>query len=135
MKLKCMCVLFYDIARFKKGSYETTNKIITVRPSLFEKISVAVPEGIKAYGYKKDKLLFLIDVKHLLAVSWEQCFAGTISEKTLQDFASKFGLMSRDKTWKFLGARGMDIVEMLITMGAGYGFFRLVEVMLMQLHI
>lgn len=130
MKIKgCLCVLFSEITRVKKGTYETKERMITVRPSLFEKVSIAVPAGVEGYALPRTKVLFLVDLQHLVAINK----GGVVmDEKTAMEVMTKLDLLSRNKWWRFLGGRAMDMIEMLITMGAGYGFLRLVEVLIVN---
>jgi hypothetical protein len=111
----------------KKGTFESKDRLITVRPSFFEKVHVAVPEGVNGYALAKNRLLFLVDLPHLIAISH-----GTvqITSKEAQDMITKLDLLSRNKWWRALAGHGMDLIETLITMGAGYGFLRLVEIFL-----
>ena len=129
MKIKCLCVLFYDITRIKKGTFESKERVITVRPSLFEKVHIAVPTAVDGYSLGKNRLLFLCDLKTMIAVPRGKL---EITQKQLDDIVTKLDLLSRNKFWRFLGGRAMDIIEMLITLFAGYGMFRLAEVFLVN---
>lgn len=124
MKLKCLCILFLDITRIRKGTYDTHDRIITVRPTLLEKAYVSVPQSVEGYALGKNRLLFLVDLKNLVAVSRGSV---VITAKEVQDMMDKLEALAHNKYWKFLSGKAMDIVEMLIMMGAGYGFLRLAE--------
>ena len=124
MKVKVWCFLISDKIKIKSGKWDIEKSLIDCRPSLFEKICIAVPKGVEGVPFKKNRVAFLVDAKHLLCVR----FGGVdVSCEEIKEIATKLELYSRNKFWRFLGGRAMDIVELLITMCAGYGVLRWLE--------
>jgi len=123
---KCFTfLLFGHKSVIKKAKISPDMGLIECRVGWREKISIIVPDGVKGEPFRKNKLIFLVDVKSLMAKNWGE-FA-SVPQVELNEIKSKLNLIAQGKFWRFVGGRGLDLVETLVLLGAGYGFLRLVE--------
>ena len=83
-----------------------------------------VPFG---FGRGRKSSLYFCDLDKLT------CFnMGAVTGGLSEEDKSLLRLLGRDKVWQFMGGRGLALLEYLLIMGAGYGFLRLVEVLILR---
>lgn len=112
----------YDGGRLKKGVLNSEKRLIQIRLGLTEKVGVLVPDGVEGVPMKRGgRVFFLVDLKKLVAVP---CGDVIINDEKLK---VKIEILLRTQYWKYLANKSMDVVTILITMGAGYGFLRFAE--------
>lgn len=140
MKEKCFAGLLSADVPFKivRAKYDLDNRLLAFRvgfniPLLFTSPSEAVPVplGVRPYPFKRGRgiaLLFLVDTANKVGCNHGQCI-GDIDAQ----LRSKITSLCDNWFYKSMGKRKMDIVELLITLGAGYGFFRFAEYFLTSL--
>lgn len=128
---KCFVLcMFGDRSVVKKGSYTVNTvggKVIEVQLGFRKKLNAVVPEGVSGVPFKRNRLLWLVDAEKREAVK-----VGKTLDIVDGKVEGMLSLMLRDKFWKFVGSKALDWIELLITLGAGYGFFRLVEILIME---
>lgn len=117
-----------DRSKIRSGHYTVNTvggKVLEVRLGFRKRLSAVIREGVKGVPFKRNRLLWLVDVEKREAIKVGES-EGVVDGKV----DGMLSLMLRDKFWKFIGSRAFDWFEMLIMLGAGYGFFRLVEIFL-----
>ena len=125
MKHKIYAILVGDKIRVKGAKLDDTAGLIECRVGWREKVTLNKPKEVHGISFKpflkKERLAYFVDMKNLTAVP--------LGSVDLQDkeFKTKMEVLSRDKFWKFLGGRGLDLIEYLIVMGCGYGVLRWLE--------
>lgn len=133
------CLVSADIPlKIVKARYDADTRIVAFRkgfniPHIYASPSEAcpVPLGVKPYPFKKRRgmgLVFLVDLDKMVCCNHGETM-GVISE-TLR---SKIQMLVDTWFFKIMGKRRLDLVELLITLGAGYGFFRFAEYILTTL--
>lgn len=130
--MRCCCLVRDNkgVLRIKKGKYDMVDRVGSVRMSLRNTASFVIPSDVNPEPFGK-RALFFVDVEKWMAVPLGAIKG--LTERDLMDIKTKLELLGRNKFWRFLGGRSMDLMELLITLGAGYGFFRLVEVLIMSM--
>lgn len=124
LKHKIYCILVSDKVRVKKGKLDDTTNLIECRVGWREKVTVNKPNNVSGIPYKKGhatRMAYFVDMATLTCVP-----LGSV-DLLDDEFKTKMEVISRDKFWKFLGGRGLDLVEYLIVMGCGYGVLRWLE--------
>lgn len=121
MKHKVYCILTSDKIRVKGGKLDDSTDLIECRVGWRERIMINKPKDVDGLPFKRGRLAYFVDMKNLSCVP--------LGSVDLQDteFKTKMDVLSRDKFWKFLGGRGLDLIEYLIVMGCGYGVLRWLE--------
>ena len=125
MKHKIYCILVSDKIRVKGAKLDDTSGLIECRVGWREKVTLNKPADVKGISYKpmfkKERLAYFVDMATLSCVP-----LGSV-DLLDKEFKTKMEVLSRDKFWKFLGGRGLDLIEYLIVMGCGYGVLRWLE--------
>ena len=112
-------------ARLRKAKYDRADRIGKVG-FLWMAKPFAIPADVEGIPFKKSlvtrtKALFVVDVR-----LW--CALPIGKTVTLDpDFKSRLELLSRDKLWRLIGSKAQSLLEMLLTMAAGYGVLRWLE--------
>lgn len=124
LKHKIYAVLVGDKIRIKKAKLDDTTNLIECRVGWREKVTINKPMFVHGIPFKKrggNRLTYFVDMEQLTCVP-----LGSV-DLVDGEFKTKMELLTRDKFWKFLGGRGLDLVEYLIVMGCGYGVLRWLE--------
>lgn len=112
--------------QIRKGSLDLDIHAVDCRPGFLRERQVfTVPEGVGPYPYKKKNMLYFVDVVNKVCVG-----LGSTTGVISADNEAKVDLYSRNKFWRFVGGRALGIIEMLIYLAAGYGAFKLVEILI-----
>lgn len=119
---KCFALVFDSsgVKGLKKGKYDFSSRVGFVKLGFRKKVDFCIPIDVEPEPFKK-KVLFVVDIEKNMAVPFGNA---QVDDK---NFKSKLSLLTRDKFWRFVGGRSLDIVEMLIIMGCGYGILRWLE--------
>jgi len=121
LRHRVYCILVSDKIRVKGAKLDELTNLIECRVGWREKITINKPEGLDGIPFKRGRLAYFVDVPNLTCVPM-----GSVNLND-KEFKTKMEVLSRDKFWKFLGGRGIDLIEYLIIMGAGYGVLRWLE--------
>lgn len=122
MKQKVYCLLkTTDMAKLKGGKYDTTEKSISVRIGIREKLTITASEGVYGLPFKRGRLLFLVDAEQNATIPFGVL---VYSDKDIKD---KVSMYTRNKVWRFMSKRSLDTLELLINLCAGYGILRWLE--------
>lgn len=124
MKHKVWCILVSDKLRVKGAKLDDATDLIECRVGWREKVTLNKPKAVDGIPFKRrggTRMAYFVDMSTLSCVP-----LGSV-DLVDSEFKTKMEVLSRDKFWKFLGGRGLDLIEYLIVMGCGYGVLRWLE--------
>lgn len=129
-KEKCYVLLLMgNKSKVKGGKFDLEDGIIYY--GFRGRKTAVIPFDVKGVPYKRNRLLFAVDVAKSMAVSVGE--GVEIDSAEVDKMQSKLDLLMRNKFWRFVGGRYMGLVETVIMLGAGYGFLRLVELLITRM--